>query len=334
MKAIALVSGGLDSILAARVVKEQGVEVILLNFKIPFCHRTTNLSLQEISPLTQAEINLGQSFETVDISPDFIKLLENPRYGFGANMNPCIDCKILMLNTARGLMGQMAASFIVTGEVLGQRPMSQHRQALELIEKKSGLEGLLLRPLSAKLLAWTIPEKEGWVEREKLFDFGGRTRRPQMELARQFNIKDYPNASGGCLLTDIQFSRRLKDLIARRELSMDNIELLKIGRHFRLSDQAKLVVGRNEKEDKELLDLAKYEDYLFMPPLEIAGPTCLGKGIFNQGLLELACSIVCRYCDSSGLPAMAISYRRIPGQEEKTIEASPIEEDKLAGLRL
>ncbi|MFH0739313.1 MAG: tRNA 4-thiouridine(8) synthase ThiI [Candidatus Omnitrophota bacterium] len=334
MKAIVLISGGLDSILAARVIKGQGVEIVPLNFKIPFCHRPRRVPYVDNNPFTQLENNLGQPIKEVDISLEFMQLLQKPRYGFGANMNPCIDCKILMLTKAKELMKELGASFIVTGEVLGQRPMSQHKQALELIEKKSRLEGLLLRPLSAKLLLETLPEKEGWVKREKLLNFGGRTRRPQMELANKFNIKDYQNPAGGCLLTDPQFSRRLKDLIQHGQLGLENIELLKLGRHFRLTDQAKLVVGRDEKENNELLGLTKEGDYLFMPPLEVAGPTCLGRGDFNQNLLELACSIALRYCDSGSGLKTAIVYKRIPDQEERIIEARPIEEDKLKALRI
>ncbi|MBM3255393.1 MAG: tRNA 4-thiouridine(8) synthase ThiI [Candidatus Omnitrophica bacterium] len=333
MKALALISGGLDSLLAARLIEEQGVRVIPINFLIPFCHNKKAASGVN-SGLDRIADSLGQGLKRIDISSEFIGLLEKPRYGFGSNMNPCIDCKILMLTKAKELMGELGASFVVTGEVLGQRPMSQHKQALGLIEKKSGLEGLLLRPLSAKLLLETLPEKEGWVNREKLLNFSGRTRRPQIELANKFKMKDYQNPAGGCLLTDPQFSRRLKDLIRHRQLGLENIELLKLGRHFRLTDQAKLVVGRDEKEDNELLALTKDKDYLFMPPLEVAGPTCLGRGEFSRELLELAGSIACRYCDSKANPAMTIVYKRIPEQQERMIEVRPIEEDKLRTFRI
>jgi tRNA U34 2-thiouridine synthase MnmA/TrmU len=334
MKAIALISWGLDSILAARLIKEEGIEVIPVHFKIPFCHVNRDTRSQDNVTTAKTEYGLGRDPEVVDIREEFIKLLEKPRYGFGKNMNPCIDCKILMFVKARELMDELGASFVITGEVLGQRPMSQHKQALELIEKRSGLEGLLLRPLSAKLLTETLPEKEGWVKRERLLNFGGRTRRPQIELAGKFNIKDYQNPAGGCLLTDPQFSRRLKELISHGELNMENIELLKLGRHFRLREQAKLVVGRDEKEDQELLDLAMEGDYLFIPPPEIAGPTCLGKGKFNQELLKLAGSIACRYCDYKDIFNTRMVYRIIPDQEDKIIEAQPLEEDRIKELRI
>jgi tRNA U34 2-thiouridine synthase MnmA/TrmU len=270
--------------------------------------------------------------ETADIGADFLGLLNQPRYGFGANMNPCIDCKILMLKKARGLLDDYKADFIVTGEVLGQRPMSQHRQALELIEKKSGLEGLLLRPLSAKLLPETTPEKNGWISREKLLNIGGRSRRPQVNLARGFGIKDYPNAAGGCLLTDPKFSDRLKELIAHKELSLENIELLKIGRHFRISGQAKLVVARDEKEGKELENLARPGDCLFFPNDQLAGPTSLGRGEFNPDLINFSCSITCRYCDLNGAQEAEILINKEGASS--FLKVSPISDTELKKFRI
>ncbi|MCX5703478.1 MAG: tRNA 4-thiouridine(8) synthase ThiI [Candidatus Omnitrophica bacterium] len=333
MKAIALISGGLDSLLAARLIKEQGIEVIPLNFQIPFCNNKKP-SFNTQDKLSLITGNLGVGLKTVDISNEFLSLLKKPKHGFGANMNPCIDCKILMLNKTRELMQPWGAAFVVTGEVLGQRPMSQHRQALETIEKESELEGLLLRPLSAKLLPSTIPEKQGWVDRNRLLDFSGRTRRPQIKLAKGFHIENYPNASGGCLLTDPEFSKRLKELIQRQELNLSNIELLKIGRHFRLREDTKLIVGRNEKENELLFELAKESDYLFMPPEETAGPTSLGRGIFDAGLIQLASSITSRYCDTNGNTDINILYKQVPEKEERLLEVSPIEEKKLIKLRI
>jgi tRNA-specific 2-thiouridylase len=168
MKAIALISGGLDSILAARLIKKQGLDVIPLHFKIPFCHRDKGVSSRENNLISFVKDNLASDLKIFDISSEFLKLLIKPEHGFGANLNPCIDCKIFMLTKAKEMMKELDAAFIVTGEVLGQRPMSQHRQALELIENKSGLTGLLLRPLSAKFFPETIPEKEGWISRDRL----------------------------------------------------------------------------------------------------------------------------------------------------------------------
>jgi tRNA-specific 2-thiouridylase len=334
MKAIALISGGLDSLLAARCIQGQGITVLPLHFKIPFCHYDRDMSDKTQALSVLVKNNLGLELKQVDISNEFLSLLDNPRYGFGSNMNPCIDCKILMLAKAKELMAELGASFVVTGEVLGQRPMSQHRHALQLIEKKSGLEGLLLRPLSAKRLTETIPEKECWVDRSKLLDFSGRVRRPQIELAESLHLENYPNASGGCLLTDPEFAKRLKDLMEHSELTIDAIELLRYGRHFRLGSKTKLVVGRNEKEDIALDKQAKDNDYLFYPSQETAGPTSLGKGELTEELIRLSCEITCRYCDLNGNNSVNIVYKRFGEEENITLNVSPIKEVKLISLRI
>jgi len=334
MKAIALISGGLDSILAAKLIQSQRIEVIPLNFKLPFSQSGKKASAENQNKIKHVADNLGAELKTVDISSAFLEMLKKPRYGFGSHMNPCIDCKILMLVKAKELLQELGAAFVITGEVLGQRPMSQNKQALELIEKRAGLEGLLLRPLSAKLLPETIPEQKCWVQRNNLLSFSGRSRRPQMELAKKLNIKDYPNPAGGCLLTDPEFAKRLKELIAHQELSLENIELLKIGRHFRIAPQAKLVVGRDEKENEHLLNLARANDYLFMPTEEIAGPTSLGRGVFSDELIKLCASITCRYCDLNGATETKIIYRKIPGKEDNILKAAVMEESQLISLKI
>jgi tRNA U34 2-thiouridine synthase MnmA/TrmU len=329
MKAIALISGGLDSILAAKVIQQQGVEVIPLHFNIPFCHKAKE-------PGKQAGLvkeNLGADLRSVDLSQEFLEVIKNPRYGFGSNMNPCIDCKILMFSRAKELMPELGAQFIVTGEVLGQRPMSQHKQALSVIPRRASLEGLVVRPLCAKLLPETIPEKEGWVRRDGLLDFSGRTRKPQFDLAQNLQVKDYAQPAGGCLLTDPEFSRRLKELIAHQELSLNNIELLKVGRHFRIATDARLAVGRNESEDNELLGLAQPADYIFRPP-ETAGPTSLGRGNFTEDMIELACRITCRYCDKAFGATVKISYYKAPDKEERLVEVLPADKTELLKLRV
>lgn len=344
MKAIALISGGLDSILAARVVKEQGIDIIPLNFNIPFCQRKKRH--QAAGGMGSfVKKSLGEELRTLDISEDFLGLLLEPKHGFGSHMNPCIDCKILMLKKAKELFESWQAQFVVTGEVLGQRPMSQHRRALETIEKESGLEGLLLRPLCAKFLQESIPEKEGWIRRQELFNISGRSRKMQIGLAKSLNIVDFPNAAGGCLLADKQFSNRLQDLIKHQSLNIRNIELLKIGRHFRLNVAAKLIVGRNEAENTELENLALENDYLFIPDEDLSGPACLGKGEFNDELVQLSCQIVSRYCDLNGAKtAKLVCYRKQavlsgagPGSfagPHLAVEAIPISVDKLDTLRL
>jgi tRNA-specific 2-thiouridylase len=289
MTALALLSGGLDSLLAAKLIQEQGIEVIGLHFLIPF-------SPDKSSSLSGAGIKI----ERIDIRKEFLEIIKAPRHGFGAQINPCIDCKIFMLSKTKELMPGFGAQFVVTGEVLGQRPMSQHRQSLALIEKESGLVGFLLRPLCAQLLSETIPEQKGWVRRERLLGFSGRGRREQIRLARELGIEKYAQPAGGCLLTDPQFTRRLKDLLAHNEMDIENIELLKVGRHFRLTPQAKLAVGRNQKENEKILSLVRPDDFIFMPTQDLAGPTALGRGVFDAQLINLSCGIVAHYCDLNG----------------------------------
>lgn len=324
MKAIALISGGLDSTLAAKLIHDLGIEVIPLTFQIPFCHKKK-------SDFSSVSSSLGVELRTIKLEEDFLEILKGPGHGFGSQMNPCIDCKILMLSKAKELMAEWGASFVITGEVLGQRPMSQHRHALDIIASSAGLEGLVLRPLSAKLLLETTPEKMGWVLRDRLLDFNGRGRSQQMKLAKTLGIEKYAQPAGGCLLTDPQFSKRLKELILHRELSLGNVDLLKIGRHFRLSESTKLVVGRDEKENEQLANLAKAEDYLFMPK-ELPGPTSLGRGLFNADLIQLASVVTCSYCDLNGSNKAEIVFRKA-GKEE-ILHCEPIGDKEILPLKI
>jgi len=332
MKALALISGGLDSILAAKLIKDQGIEVIGINFDISFGRRRGNIIGTCVNAAKELSQDIGIELKIIDIGNEFLKTLENPKYGFGSNMNPCIDCKILMLKKAKQLLKELDASFIVTGEVLAQRPMSQYRPALNLIEKDSGLEGLLLRPLCAKHLEETIPEKEGWVNRDKLKDFNGRSRKPQMELVKKMGIKNAPNASGGCLLTEPLFIKKLQDLIEHKELNLENIELLKIGRHFRLADKAKLIVGRDELENSYLEKIFQDKDYLFLPPEDVAGPSALARGELNQELIKDCAAIICRYSDLKDKNEIKVIVRH--DVTDYTIESAKLEEDKLVKMRI
>jgi tRNA U34 2-thiouridine synthase MnmA/TrmU len=330
IKAIALISGGLDSILAAKVVQQQAIEVIGVYFKIPF-------SLREKSERRDFAVDLSQiagiDLKTVVLGEEFLEIVKHPKHGRGANINPCIDCKILMLQKAKEIMKDLGASFLITGEVLGQRPMSQHNRALDLIAQEAGLEGLMLRPLSAKLLEPSIPEEKGWVDRKKFFDFCGRSRKAQIDLAVMLGLIDYQQPAGGCLLTDPRFSQRLRDLMKHGGYDLKNVELLKFGRHFRLSDTAKLIVGRDEAENIEIEKLAIAGDYLFYPPGDIAGPTSLGRGEFSDVLIDLSSRITCRYCDRKQ-DSIDIAYRRFPDKEECIINVSPSSEDELEKLRI
>jgi tRNA U34 2-thiouridine synthase MnmA/TrmU len=302
IKALALISGGLDSLLAARLIKNQGVEVVGIHFKIPFCKRDGRNGCSDI----------GIEVLQIDLENDFLPLLKNPRYGFGSRLNPCIDCKILMFSRAKHLLSELSADFIVTGEVLGQRPMSQNRQSLELIRQRSGLDDLLLRPLSAQFLSPSLAEKMGWVSRDKLLGFNGRIRTPQIQMADKLGISKYETPAGGCLLTDPCFSRRLAELLKYDELNLHNLELLKIGRHFRLDKKTKLVVGRNESENNLLMQMAVPGDYLFFPNEETAGPTSLSRGTMDSSLIRLSSQITASYSDTAGLESLEISYRNIP----------------------
>lgn len=330
MKAVALISGGLDSILAARVIQEQGIEIIGVYFENAFARRKKGI----LDLPRELTANLRISLEIIDLGNEFLEVLKSPKYGYGSAMNPCIDCRILMLKKSKQIMQDKNAAFVISGEVLGQRPMSQHKQAMLNIARESGLEELLLRPLSARLLPATIPEKQGWVKRNKLFNFNGRSRKPQIELAKNFNLKDYPNSGGGCLLTEALFVNKLKDILEHDELNLFNIELIKIGRHFRISPFAKLVVGRDEAENKTLENFSRDNDYLFLPPDELAGPTSLGRGVFDEEAIKLSCRITCGYCDLNGGNGADIVYRTIPLEQTDVLTVSPIEADLLGKYRI
>lgn len=331
MKAIALISGGLDSTLATKLIKELGIEIIGLNFKTPFCLCDGKAGQGCFSHSRRLAQSLGIEFRVINVTDDFLEVVRYPKHGYGSNMNPCIDCRILKFSKAREFMQEAGAAFIITGEVVGQRPMSQQRHTLNIIDRESGLQGLVLRPLSAKILPETIPEKEGWIARERLLALSGRTRKPQIELAKKFGIKDYPCPAGGCLLTDPGFSGKIRDLMKHGEFYLNNIELLKTGRHFRLNQKTKLIVGRNEKENLRLSELKEEKDWLFMPQV-LAGPTALGRGEFDNSLLDLSCGIVSRYCDLNGSLRADIICRKDPRQEVSS--ASPCTEERLATLRI
>lgn len=332
MKAIALISGGLDSTLAAKFMQNLGIELVCLNTVSPFCLCNRRSSSGCMHGANQVAKQLNLKLVSVDVSEEFLRVVKKPEHGYGSNMNPCIDCRILLFRKAKELMQREGASFVITGEVLGQRPMSQRIAAMHLIDREAGLKGLVLRPLSAKVLEPTLAETEGWVSREKLMAINGRGRKEQISLAAQFGIKDYPCPSGGCLLTDPAFCRRLKELMRFDVLSLDNVRLLKLGRHFRLSPGAKLVVGRNEEENQRLLNLAGGNDYIFTPQSDVAGPTCIGRGDFNPDLLGLACRIAGRYCDINGNLNVSITYRRFSERQEQVAEIEPLGQTDIAGL--
>ncbi|MFA5038070.1 MAG: hypothetical protein WC732_00135 [Candidatus Omnitrophota bacterium] len=305
IKAISLISGGLDSTLATKVIIDQGVEVIAANFVSPFCRCDRKRPGQDHSKGCRHEAvfvakELAIPLKIVNMTREFLEVLKKPKHGYGSHINPCIDCRVLMLKKARELMEEQGAQFLITGEVLGQRPMSQRRDAMHIIEKEAGVKGLVVRPLSAKLLDPTIPEEKGWLDRQKLLDISGRGRRTQMQMAQDYNIKDYPCPAGGCLLTDPAFSKRIKDLIDHNELTMEDVQLLNHGRYFRLDEKRKLVIGKNQHENERLEELASSEDHLFFPADDGAGASGLARGDFSApGDLEMAARLVARYFDAA-----------------------------------
>ncbi len=295
MKAVLLFSGGLDSILAARVLENLGIHVIAVNFSTPFTGRTRGRSGK--LPAENSARMLGVEYLEVPAGQEYLDMVADPEFGYGKNTNPCIDCKIFFIRKAGEMMGALGASFLATGEVLGQRPMSQNKPSLDVIASRSGFADLLLRPLSAKKLPPTLPEKRGWVDRERLYGLTGRNRSGQIELAREFGIETYPNASGGCLLTDREFSKKLDDLIEHRVLSCANVELLKSGRHFRIEPSFKLVVGRDEADNSRIESLAGEGMFVFST-LDVPGPVGLGIGELTEKTEMLSAGIVARYASS------------------------------------
>ena len=261
-KAVQLFSGGLDSILAARLIRDEGIDIIALHFYTGFNGATSseialgpNLKWSPDPLVVESAKKIGIRLMPMDVKSEYLEILTSPRYGFGSGVNPCIDCRIFLLKKGRKVMEEEGASFVFTGEVLGQRPMSQHKNTLRQVEKQSGLTGRLLRPLSAQLLEPTIPELEGIVNRNHLPGIQGRSRKAQQELALKYGIDRYPSPGGGCILTDKCFARKFEDLVSHnssRMLSLMDFNTLKTGRHLRLESGVKVIVGRTESENSYL----------------------------------------------------------------------------------
>ncbi len=292
MKALALFSGGLDSMLAMKLLSDQGIEVIALHVDIGF-----NSKKAAHENLARRAQIAGARLEVVDVHNEYLQeVLFNPRYGYGKQFNPCIDCHGYMFRLAKTLLSEFGASFVITGEVVGQRPMSQTKEALRNVKRLADDldENLILRPLSAKLMEETTPEKKGWVDRTRLLDFNGRGRSRQLELAKSFGWDDYPSPAGGCLLTDIQFSARIKDLLAYETFETSDTLILKNGRHFRLEDGAKLVLGRNQHEN-DFLECVQSSKYLPLHVKELNAPSgLLSTNASKKDRLE-ACKILLSY---------------------------------------
>jgi len=290
MKAISLFSGGLDSMLAIKVIAEQGIDVTALHIFTGF--GGTKDVRDELKK--RAEM-AGADFLTIDVREEYIQdILFDPVYGYGKNFNPCIDCHGYMFKIAKSMLSKLGASFLITGEVLGQRPMSQRKDAMQQVKKLAeDKDNLILRPLCAKLLELTKPELEGWVDREKLYDISGRSRDKQLQMAKEFGWNDYESPGGGCLLTEPVYSQKIREYLEFEEFNVASIDLLKFGRHFRLPDGAKLVVGRH-KEDNEALEKVNHQDYISFK-LPIAGPFNLINKNATKSEKELGAKIAITY---------------------------------------
>ncbi len=315
VRALSLFSGGLDSILATRVVMEQGIEVLAVRFITPFFGDAILRDPQRYQ--REVRDKYGIDAVVVDISDDYLQMLRRPAHGFGRYFNPCIDCKIFMLKRARAMLGQFGAAFLISGEVLGQRPMSQRRDTLNIIERDSGSRTILLRPLSARLLTETEAERQGWVDRERLLDFSGRGRSRQIALARQFGITDFPAPAGGCILADPILSKRIARVydggfvVTPESMSVTDIRLMLVGRQFLLPGGGWLVLGRDEKESSRIVELREAGDVLLLVE-ERPGPAAVlrraGESVADSAVqaadLSLAADLVARYAKKiAGRPA-------------------------------
>jgi tRNA U34 2-thiouridine synthase MnmA/TrmU len=331
-KAIALYSGGLDSTLAILVMLKQGVEVTAITFLNHFGCDISDKSSCSKDPFAASE-KFGFQVKLSHLSGKFLEIVKNPRFGHGKNMNPCVDCRILMLREARDFMDLTGADFLITGEVLGQRPMSQRKDCFPMINKAANVKGLVVRPLSGKLLPATIPEEKGLVNRDLFYDFNGRTRKPQMALAEKFGLTEYPAPAGGCLLTEPVYAHKLKDLLKHnKDPEYKDINFLRTGRHFRFSPDCKIVVGRNKHENNAILSLADPDDHVLKVE-EFGSPTTIILGIATDEAISIAASLCARYSDAKNLASVNVAitankqkyYLRVKPAGDEIIERYRIE---------
>ncbi len=331
VKAVALYSGGLDSTLAILQMMKYGVEVEAVKFLTHFGCDAVDSSSCGSDPYPAAE-QFGFKVKLAHLGQKFIDIVKNPRFGHGKNMNPCIDCRLVMLGEVKSYMETSGGDFVITGEVLGQRPMSQRKFTLDLIARECGLEGRLVRPLSGRLLAPTVPEKEGLIKREWLLDIQGRSRKRQMKLAEEFGLKSYPNPAAGCLLTDKRYSDRLRDLLKYKpDIDFNDLNLLRVGRHFRLNDDAKLIVGRDESEN-DIIDSLMRDGDCRLEALDFGSPVGLLRGRYDDAVLQTAASVVARYCDGKNEKILRVAYEDSSG--DGSLQTAPAQDAFLDGIRI
>ncbi|WP_455204901.1 hypothetical protein [Kaarinaea lacus] len=331
-KAVALISGGLDSMLAVKAILEQGIHVEGINFFTGFCVEGHTHAIRKQDKNKPKRNNalwvaeqLGIKLHIIDVSQPYKNVVLNPKHGYGANLNPCLDCKGFMVQNAYDWIQQHEFDFIITGEVMGQRPMSQRKNTLPVVQKESGAGDLLVRPLCAKLLPPTLPEREGWIDREQLFAFNGRSRKPQMALAAQYGFSDYAQPAGGCcFLTDQAYSHKLADLWqsrGSRDYEMDDIMLLKVGRHLRPKKHFKIIISREEGETRFLEGYRKQFVNLF--PISHSGPLALVDGKVDQQDLNLAAQLVARYSQGRNASHVEVQVNLTDGSNQ-TLRVAPI----------
>lgn len=324
-KALALVSGGLDSILAAKVIQNQGIEVVGICFASAFfgSRNAEKMAAQINMPLI-----------VVDFTEDHLKMQKSPRHGYGKNMNPCIDCHAMMLKYAGKMLLEEKADFLITGEVLNQRPMSQNMKSLGIVQRESGFEDKILRPLCALNLPPTQMETDGLVDRTKLLDISGKSRKPQMALALELGIKDYPSPAGGCMLTEPQFSRKLKDLYdhGKQHVEPLDVELLKLGRHMRISPTAKIVCTRDETEYDRLMKLMKNE-YIVFDTADCTGSTIAllpDKGTKPSAEdMAFAGSVAARYSKEREMDSVRIKFKKKTDTEYQYMKSQPTNDEEI-----
>jgi tRNA-specific 2-thiouridylase len=329
IKAIALLSGGLDSILALKMMLDQGLDIIALNLTTPFSARRTQAEGDCSLVAERYQVPLRSVYG----AQDYVEMVRCPSHGYGKNMNPCIDCRIYLLRKAKEIMEKEGAELVFSGEVLGERPMSQRRVTMDLIERESGLKGRLLRPLSAKLLEPTLAEMQGKVDRSRLLDIRGRSRKPQLALARQYGIDQFPNPAGGCLLTEEGFAAKVRESFGRDEHSLRHLALLKVGRHFRLPSGDKLIAGRDRQENETLLELSLPDEPKFTVQ-DVKSTYVLLLGDPTEENAKLAAGICARYSDGQDRPSLVVRMWRESPPQLQLLPADPIDQSLLESLRI